>query len=205
MRCVSILLLLALVGCSDDPDPQPVVSENCEEPSGACDLRACAPEQLEARHVDVCSVIEWPTNPPTSGQHYPIWALFQDYAEPVPRGFWLHSAEHSGIVLAYNCDRYDGECSELESALTGYADSVEDDPLCTPAVGNRIIVTPDPLLDEAFAAVAWGHSLSGSCFEEEPVQAFVDAHYGNNYENLCTGGVDPTDPSEGFDADCGLP
>ncbi len=200
---LSLVVLLAGAGCGDDdPIPQQMVESACEMPSGACGLTACAPEQLEARHVDTCSSIDWPTNPPTSGQHFPIWAAFQDYTEAVPRGFWLHSAEHSAVVLAYNCDFAD-DCAALTSELTSFAASVADDPLCDAAVGNRIIVTPDPLLDAAFAAVAWGHYLKGSCFDEAPVQSFVDQYYGMNYENFCSGGVDPTDPSEGFPADCG--
>lgn len=201
-----LICAVSVPGCSDDvatPEPQPAVAENCAAPAGDCDIEVCAPDALDARHVDVCSVIAWPTNPPTSGEHYPIWALFQDYDEPVPRGFWLHSVEHSAVVLAYNCDHVSGDCGALADELTAFAAAAEDDPLCDASVGNRIIVTPDPLLDVAFAAVAWGHSLKGSCFEEAPVQDFVDAHYGKNYENFCSGGVDPTDPDEGFDPDCG--
>jgi hypothetical protein len=205
---IALLLLAGVAGCSDDDvvvPPQEEVADNCEEPSGSCALEACAPEELEARHVDVCSVIEWPTNPPTSGQHYPIWAAYQTYDEPVPRGFWLHSVEHSGIVLAYNCDHLDGSCPDLVAELESFKADFGDDDLCDESVGNRIVITPDPLLDVAFAAVAWGHVLKGSCFDEALVSAFADEHYGNNYENFCSDGVDPTDPEEGFDEGCGMP
>ena len=207
-RPICLISLLFVCGACSDDDPAPPqadAAENCAAAEGTCNLQTCAPDQLDGLHVDVCTVVDWPTNPPTSGQHYPIWAAFQDYDTAVPRGFWLHSVEHSGIVLAYNCDRVEGACADLVTALTDFAAAAPADPLCDASVGNRIIVTPDPLLDVAFAAVAWGHSLKGDCFDETLVQAFVDAHYGNNYENLCGGGVDPTDPAEGFDADCGQP
>ena len=202
---VALLLLASACGAdADAPPPQTGVAENCSTPVGACALQTCAPDRLEARHVTACSQIVWPTNPPTSGQHYPIWAAFKDYGKPVPRGFWLHSAEHSAIVLAYNCAHAVGACTDLVAKLTSFAAGYAADPLCDTTVGNRIIVTPDPLLDVAFAAVAWGHSLKGSCFESAPVKAFADLHYGKNYENFCSDGVDPTDPASGFAADCGL-
>lgn len=205
MRFATLALVL-VVGCGDDEaPPQGEVAENCAVAEGACALEVCAPEPLDGLHVDVCSVIEWPTNPPTSGQHYPIWAAFKDYDQPVPRGFWLHSVEHSAVVLAYNCAHAAGDCSTLIGDLTAFAAAAPDDPLCDASVANRIIVTPDPLLDVAFAAVAWGHSLKGACFDATAVQQFVDEYYGNNYENFCSGGVDPTDPDEGFDDTCGQP
>jgi hypothetical protein len=186
-------------GCGDDE-----VVENCHTEPGVCgELTICEPTQVEAKHTDACEAIEWETNPPTSGEHYIIWAAFQVYDQPVPRGFWLHSAEHSAVVLLYNCDRFAGDCAELSGALADFAAARDVDPLCDAPVRNRILVTPDPKLDVAFAAVAWGHSLEGSCFDEAAVTAFTDAHYGKNYENFCSGGVDPTDPANDFPADCG--
>ncbi len=212
LRSRAALVTLAVFGtclpaCSDDtdaPPPQATVEENCDAPVGACDLERCAPSASEARHVEVCSSIAWPTNPPTSGQHYPIWAAFSVFDAPVPRGFWLHSVEHSAVVLAYNCELYEGDCDALIDTLVAFKAGRDDDPLCDAAVGNRVIVTPDPLLAVPFAAVAWGHSLKATCFDEDAVTTFVDAHYGQNYENFCSGGVDPTDPDEGFDPNCGL-
>lgn len=199
------LLLAAIAlggaGCSDDEEP---LVESCRAEAGACDITLCdASPPAQGEHVEVCSVIDWPFNPPSSGPHYPIWAAFQRYDEAVPRGFWLHSVEHSGVVLAYNCALFDGDCAELRSSLDDFAAARGADPLCEAPVVNRVIVTPDPHLDVAFAAIAWGHSLEASCFDDAAVTRFTDAHYGKNYENFCSGGVDPTLPDSGFPPSCG--
>jgi hypothetical protein len=151
----------------------------------------------------VCSTLSWNSNPPTSGPHYPIWAGFQIYGDPVPRGFYLHSMEHSAVVLAYNCDLVTaagGDCASLAGQLAQYRTNRPKDPLCADVVHNRIIVTPDPALDVPFAAAAWGHMIKADCFDMAEVDDFVSQFYGMNYENFCTGGTDPT---ADFPADCG--
>lgn len=176
----------------------------CGAPSGTCATRACDPPLAEANHVPLCSDLAYATNPPTSGPHYPIWGLFKTYEQPLARGFYLHDAEHSAIVLLYNCAFAGSECEALRASLEAFANSRPQDPLCEAPTRNRVIVTPDPLLDVPFAAVAWGHSLKADCFDEAAVTAFVDAYYGKNYENFCSGGIDPTDPASGIESGCGF-
>src|SRR5688572_23429319 len=40
-----------------------------------------------AGHVPSCSEVSYGTNPPSSGNHYGVWAAFQSYTFAVPRGF----------------------------------------------------------------------------------------------------------------------
>src|SRR5882724_4807922 len=54
-------------------------------------------------HMGLCSPLFYATNPPSSGNHYPIWAAYQTYAQPLLPGFWVHNLEHGAIVMAYNC------------------------------------------------------------------------------------------------------
>ncbi|MEZ4297938.1 MAG: DUF3105 domain-containing protein [Polyangiaceae bacterium] len=158
---------------------------------------------LEASpHVTACSEVTYVTNPPTSGPHYPYWAAFKVYSQPVPRGFYVHAMEHGAVVVQYNCA---GDCSAEVAALVAYLESRPADPLCVSPVKNRFIVTPDPLLDVPFAASAWGASLKSQCFDLAALGAFIDAHYAQAPENFCSDGIDPLDPAYGFPADCGSP
>jgi hypothetical protein len=175
----------------------------CEDPVGSCNTVVCAQPLRNAAHQEPCSDISFHTNPPTSGAHYGVWASYKTYSEPLPRGFYLHSMEHSGILLAYSCALFSGDCTALAAELDQFRQDYGRDDLCTVDVHNRIVVTPDPLLDVPFAAAAWGHSLTGDCFDAQLVQEFSDAHYGMNYENFCSDGVDPTDPAAGYPTDCG--
>jgi hypothetical protein len=170
--------------------------DNCGEARGMCELIECAPARLAGDHVATCSELEPATNPPTSGPHYPIWAKFGIYDQPILDGFFIHSLEHSSVALLYDCDAAEQaglDCGDLKQALVDFYEEFPVDPLCSD-VPNRLIVAPRPGLGVPFAAAAWGYYLRGNCFDADLVSEFVAAHYGMNYENLCNTGVDPLDP-----------
>ncbi len=165
---------------------------SCSAPA-ACNLVECAAEDGGGAHVDLCSALAPHTNPPTSGPHYGYWAQFGIYDEPFPDGFLLHSLEHSAVALLYNCELVEEQgdsCNELISQLTELYQAWPEDSLCN-EVPHRLMILPDPNLDVAFAATAWGHHLKGDCFDEARVTEFIEAHYGMNYEDLCSPGIDP--------------
>jgi hypothetical protein len=190
----------------DPPPPTPPLPEECSDPVGTCGVRRCDPAPVEAMHVELCSELTFTSNPPTSGPHYPIWGLFKSYDKPLARGFYLHDAEHSAVILLYNCEQFPSEaaCADAVAAMNAYVADKPADPKCEAPTRNRIIVTPDPQLDVPVAAVAWGHSLKAECFDAAETDAFVEAYYGKNYENFCSGGVDPTDPESGILPGCGF-
>jgi len=160
------------------------------------------PPVVASPHVPACSPVTYETNPPTSGPHYPYWAAFKWYDAPVPRGFWVHSMEHGAVVITYRCD--DGCDAEL-AMLAAFLDARPADPLCSPPLKARFIVTPDPDLDVRFAASAWGALLRADCLDLDALGAFIDAHYAKAPENLCFDGVDVLSPDAGIPMDCGGP
>jgi hypothetical protein len=206
-QAVVAAALFCTPGCGDDETQAALPPEDCETAVGACGTMACAPPLRDGLHVEACSRIDFHSNPPTSGPHYPIWANFQIYAEPVPRGFYLHSLEHSAVVLAYSCtlvEQAGGDCAALVDSLQQIREAFGQDDKCDAGTMNRVMVTPDPLLDVPFAAAAWGHSLRADCLDTPVVEAFIDAHYGQNYEDFCSAGIDPVDPSSNIPDDCGM-
>lgn len=141
-------------------------------------------------HVDVCSPVTYGTRPPSSGNHYPVWAAYQSYASAIPEGFWVHDLEHGAVVFSYNCP---GGCPADVAAAGAYITSAPRDPLCDPSIGNppaRFVMTPDPNLDVKFGASAWGWTLRADCFDAAAFGAFVQAHYGNGPEAICAQGQD---------------
>src|SRR5436309_10545185 len=73
-------------------------------PDASCAVTIETPPLLAAAHVPIGSAIEWSSNPPSSGPHYPIWAAYQTYAMPVDLGYLVHDMEHGAVVLFYRCD-----------------------------------------------------------------------------------------------------
>jgi hypothetical protein len=140
-------------------------------------------------HVAVCSYVDYHTLPPSSGDHYPYWAAYLTYDQPVPEGYWVHNLEHGSIVLSYNCG--EAGCAEDIAAAQQMMDQFPVDSVCTAlaeGVQHRLLMTPDPRLDVRFAASAWGWTLRANCFDASAFLAFATAHYGQGREPLCDQG-----------------
>jgi hypothetical protein len=43
--------------------------------------------------------LPWNTNPPSNGQHYPQWAVWGFYNDPVNPRMVVHNEEHGGVIL----------------------------------------------------------------------------------------------------------
>jgi hypothetical protein len=149
----------------------------------------------------VCTPVTYATNPPTSGPHYPIWAAFKSYSSPVPRGFTVHDLEHGAIVISHNCTT---PCDTELAALAQFLDQRPADPLCTPPLRLRVVITPDPELDTRFAAAAWGALMKSDCLDLPLLGFFMDQHYAKAPENFCFDGIDVLSPDAGVPM-CGQP
>ena len=199
------LMGLLVCGCGDDgalDGPSPDGDAGCGARSesaavttgiatpvpvegSACDAVVTAEAEGDGLHVAECSRITYATNPPSSGSHYPSWAAFTVFERPVARGYWVHSIEHGAVAFLYDCDDCDDEIQAAKELIA----ELPEDPRCVgQATPNRILMTPDPLLDVPWAAAAWGVTLRARCFEPEVFRAFVSDHYGRAPENLCAAG-----------------
>jgi hypothetical protein len=165
-------------------------------PDTSCIITIDTPPLEPGIHVPVGTPITWDSNPPCSGQHYPIWAAYQEYVDPVPRGFYVHDEEHGGVVLLYNCPADastadGGACPDIVDGLRAASAQLPDDPLCTAAgegVRVRTVITPDPLIPTKVAAAAWGWIYTADCLDQKSLNDFVNAHYGQGTEMLCANG-----------------
>lgn len=142
---------------------------------------------LPSPYVPVCSELDYPTDPPTSGPHYPVWATYKTYLEPVNPGFLVHSLKHGAIVITWRCP--DG-CADDLTALRELINQRPRDPRCDSLLHHRIVVAPRPDQDRTLVASAWGHAFKADCFDLPALTAFIDAHYGQGLEDDCFEGVD---------------
>jgi hypothetical protein len=159
-------------------------------PAGSCNAVTQEHAIEGYTHVPVCSAVTYGTRPPSSGNHYPIWAAYQSYTNDLPEGFWVHNLEHGGVVFSYNCP---SGCASDIAAAQALIDGLPDDPACSPSAGDprvRMLMTPDPGLDVKFAASSWGWTLRADCFDQSAFGAFVQAHYGQGREAICGQGED---------------
>ncbi|MCU0681269.1 MAG: DUF3105 domain-containing protein [Polyangiaceae bacterium] len=171
----------------------------CEPPAVDCPAPIEEARPLEGQtHVVACSArVPYQSNPPSSGNHYPQWAAFGVYRDPVPPEFFVHNLEHGAVVITHNCPgacppgdaACPGRCAAAIAEAEALAAAYAPDPRCVAPVRNRLLVTPLPTLDVPFAASAWGYTLRASCFDRAAFLRFTDAHYAAGPENICTNGA----------------
>jgi len=205
-RTSAALLLGAAVaaGCSSeapiDPEPTPTPDAGTgpvqptpdagggpDQTPMLCDSVVEEHPPTSAAHITECLPVSYDTNPPSGGQHYPVWAAFQNYDYPIPQGFLGHSLEHGAVVFWYNCP--DG-CPEEVASARAFIDALPADPLCSgTTTPRRVILVPEPKLDSRWAASSWGFTLNADCFDVAAMGAFYEEHHGNVAENFCAAGV----------------
>jgi len=183
------LVVLALAGCGDNASPARPPADANDIPTGdPCNGRIVTAALTAAPHVPDGSVVDWTTNPPTSGPHYAVWAKWDRQFTTLARGNWMHNAEHGGVIFAYRCDAGCDVAATLARLVSGFA----DDPRCLAPIRHRAIVVADPLLpsDGDVAAVAWGtyYIAAGSCVDDAALTRFYLARVGHGPEDTCADG-----------------
>ena len=174
-------------------------SDGASGAGGDCPVDVEAHPLETGYHVTECSFIEYSTNPPCTGEHYPVWAAYQSYDFPLPRGYWVHSLEHGAIVITYNCD--DG-CADEVAEVQGMIDALPADPRCSgTGVDVQVILTPDPLLDVRWGLSSWGDTLRTDCVNVAAFEQFYFDHLAQGPEDICGGGVALTE--DDVAPDCG--
>lgn len=111
----------------------------------------------------------WNTDPPTTGPHYGIAAIFGIYDEPLQQARVVHNLEHGGIFIQYG----DDVPEETVNALRDFYDRHK----------NGTIMAPLARLGDQFALGAWvaegeggnGYLAKCTAYDEEAVEAFFDA------------------------------
>lgn len=145
-----------------------------------------------AMHLPVCTSIKYGTNPPSGGDHWPVWAEYTEYTTPVPREMYTHNLEHGGVVITYRCK---DPCPDIKAALEG-AFKGATDPFCVVngPVSTRVVLTPDPDIPTPIAASAWGATYTATCIDIPSLGDFIAKRVGHGTEPLCGDGynVDTT-------------
>jgi hypothetical protein len=193
-RIAETLEFLLICSCST-AHPAPATS-HAFHPDASCPVTIDSPPVQPGVHVlDPKAVVQWDSNPPSSGQHYVYWAAFQEYSYPVSRLYYVHDLEHGAIVFLYKCG--DAGCPDIVQGLRAASDAIPDDPLCAAdgeGIRVRTVITPDPLIDVPVAAAAWGWTYTADCLDLPTLKQFALDHYGMGPESLCSQG-DPNPPA----------
>jgi hypothetical protein len=62
-------------------------------------VRAYVPKGQNVHVPSLTKKFPWNTHPPSNGQHYPTWAVWGFYTEPINPRYVVHNEEHGGVIL----------------------------------------------------------------------------------------------------------
>lgn len=171
---VAIVLGVILLSGGDDAD-------SVEEVRAALTAADCTLTSEPAQpgdhtaEIDATEDEQWNTEPPTSGPHYQLPAIFGSYDSPIQIAQAVHNLEHGGIYILYGEDVPEATVAELEAFYN-------EDP-------NALLLAPMPELGETIALGAWvtpdprpgavgeggqGHLAECTQFDEEAFSTFRD-------------------------------
>ncbi len=90
---------------STKPLPGEKVTYNCDSAIDFSKIDAATAGDKCRLHIPEGSSVNYSTNPPTFGPHYPSWVTKGFYDEPRLDGNLVHSQEHGYIIIWYDCGR----------------------------------------------------------------------------------------------------
>ncbi len=114
----------------------------------------------------------WNTNPPTSGPHYEIPAVWGAYTEPVNMAQLVHNLEHGGISILYGSSVPDSTVAQLRSFYDGHTRGTILAPL--PSLGDQIAHGAWTTKSASDPADGTAHLAKCAAFDETAFSAFFD-------------------------------
>lgn len=81
---------------------------------------------LGREHVAPGTVVQYNSNPPTSGSHLEEWTKGGLYSQPQEDGKLIHSLEHGYIIISYNCDYRPNKAFNLATPVFAHDESLPE-------------------------------------------------------------------------------
>jgi hypothetical protein len=91
-----VLGVVFLTGAGGDDDLAATME------AGGCQLKTVAAEVGDhSAQLDATSNPKWNTDPPTSGPHWPVPAVYGEYDTPLKPAQFVHNLEHGAVFVLY--------------------------------------------------------------------------------------------------------
>jgi hypothetical protein len=124
----------------------------------------------------------WTTDPPTSGPHYAVPAIFGIYEEPIQLARVVHNLEHGGVYILYGKDVPDSTVEQLRAFYENHK--------------TGTIMAPLPRLGDKVALGAWVEEPSKNDGYLAECTGFNENAYATFFRTLQFRGPERFDPSQ---------
>ncbi len=118
---------------------------------------------LGRNHLPEGTEIQYNSNPPAGGPHYPVTAHAGIYDKAPEDGYIVHSLEHGAVVLWYREDLPKNDVEKLKEIFN--------------KMGGKTIITPRKEMDIPVALTSWGRILKLEKIDEKKILEFYEANY----------------------------
>ena len=141
-------------------------------------------------HADVPTLstkVKWATFPPSAGAHYPLWAVWGFYTQPVNPRQVVHNEEHGGVILWWGPKVPASTVNKLQAFYESSPGGMFGTPLA--GLGDKVAITAwtgDPskysVLQNGYHGI--GHVAVCRTFDQNAFTAFRDAFRGKGPEGI---------------------
>ncbi len=134
---LAIVLGVVFLAGGDDGDGLAATME-----AAGCELETVpAQPGNHSADLDATSDPKWNTDPPTSGPHYPVAAVYGEYDTPLKITQVVHNLEHGAVFVLYGSDVPEATVAQLREF---YAED-----------RRGVLLAPYPKLGDEIALGAW--------------------------------------------------
>jgi len=133
----------------------------------------------------LASKVKWSTFPPSGGGHYPLWAVWGFYTQPVNARQVVHNEEHGGVIIWWGPNVSQETIAQLRTFYDGSPTGMFGTPIA--GLGNKIALTAwtgDPTRYYQNGYYGVGHLAVCSKFDEKAFTTFRDAYRGKGPEGI---------------------
>jgi hypothetical protein len=133
-----VVLVIALGGGSGGDSKQlaaDMAAANCTFKTVA----AYVPKGQGTHVNSLTAKLPWNTSPPSNGQHYPEWAIWGFYNQPVNPRMVVHNEEHGGVIIWWGSKVPKSTVSKLLAFYNEQPDGSFGTPY--PSLGSKIAIT----------------------------------------------------------------
>jgi hypothetical protein len=123
-------------------------------------------------HVPVGTAIDYDTDPPTSGNHYPVPQDGGFFDHDIAAGYLVHSMEHGAVIIYYNPATVTPEQQDALKALAA----------AHPGSFAQIVCVPRNDPTYPIILTAWTHRLRLLTYDQTRIDNFIALFLGKGPE-----------------------